>query len=156
MDKSPDVEIDLTKSKIISNTLWSGITKADWETLLKGARSVSFQKGDYIIKQGDISPTLYQVCRGKCKVAKEPSDVEENILAYLDETNGIFGEISFLEGIEAPFSASVLADTDDVTVQVIEAYFLQTIFQLFPGLAGRLFQYMSVVLYNRIQENCTI
>ena len=65
-----------------------------------------------------------------------------------DET---FGEISFLQGGSRGANASVIANSDDgVELTIIEGYYINALFNVNPGFAGRFYQYLSMVLAHRI------
>jgi len=70
------------------------------------------------------------------------------ILRANDE--GIFGEISFLENSEA--TASVIANQDNTIVHIIEGYFLNVFFQIYPKFVPIFFRQLTIVLANRISS----
>lgn len=57
------------------------------------------------------------------------------VLATLGQGT-IFGEMGFIEGPGSKATATVRAD-EDTTIQVMEGYFLDIMFDYFPGLSGR-------------------
>lgn len=61
----------------------------------------------------------------------------------------VFGEISFLEG--ARTTASVIAETDDTEVLIIEGGVLKVLFVRQPALAGRFFCYLAGMLSARLK-----
>lgn len=61
-----------------------------------------------------------------------------------------FGEISFLKGKGA--NASVIAHTDEgVELTIIEGYYINALFNINPGFAGRFYKYMCFLLAHRIK-----
>eukprot|EP01104_Vermistella_antarctica_P014160 TRINITY_DN4411_c0_g1_i1.p1 TRINITY_DN4411_c0_g1~~TRINITY_DN4411_c0_g1_i1.p1 ORF type:complete len:1113 (+),score=294.82 TRINITY_DN4411_c0_g1_i1:230-3568(+) len=124
----------------------------DWEIMLLGGTEMQFKRGDVILKQGDRFQRIYQVCDGECRIEKTWTDEDgtprqkELGIMGADET---FGEISFLLGGGA--TASVIASSDDVEIFMIEAEFLKRLFNSDPGLAGRFFTYLSVLLERRLR-----
>eukprot|EP01129_Flabellula_baltica_P012132 TRINITY_DN5429_c0_g1_i1.p1 TRINITY_DN5429_c0_g1~~TRINITY_DN5429_c0_g1_i1.p1 ORF type:complete len:1213 (+),score=278.52 TRINITY_DN5429_c0_g1_i1:32-3670(+) len=119
--------------------------KEDWQLILRGARIVTLNKDEEVIKEGSVKRRLYQVIKGGCYITKQ--GVEDPI-GYVGPTDGVFGEISFLQGAEA--SASVRAAEDKTSVHIIEAYYVNILFQYFPELAGRFYHYLASILSSRI------
>jgi len=59
-----------------------------------------------------------------------------------------FGEVSML--IDGHASASVIADTDEVEVIVLDKNFINIMFVRFPDMAGRFYHYLASVLARRL------
>jgi len=151
------------------------LNKRDWELILQGAKVVSYKKGDFIIKQGeDQHQRIFHIINGTCRIEKKcpkkkplPVNKETNttskswpnieqneeyetiVLGTMRDTE-TFGEISFLEG--APASASVIADSDNVTCYIIEGTFINILFVAYPSLAGRFYHYLASVLARRLRK----
>jgi len=121
-------------------------SKEDWTLILKGSRIIEFKKGDIVIEEGTHIQQLFQIVRGTCSIVKKGIS---RILGRISSDDGIFGEISFIEGDRA--SASVIA-AEDTSIQVIEAYFLCVLFAHYPDIAGRFYHYLSSVLSKRVIE----
>jgi len=130
-----------------------------WGLVLRKARSVSFSKGEYIIRQGQYSQQLYQIAAGTCKIIQEVAQAAtqavqvkpRTILLRLLQEGDVFGEVSLLED-SASTSASVIANSN-VTVYVIDADALNQLFVQRPGLAGMFFQYLTSVIVGRFRSN---
>jgi len=128
---------------------WSPPDESDWKYLLKGSRTVNFKNGETIIDAGKESPGLFQLCRGACKIVQPESN---KVLGYItaDDDDPLLGEISFLEG--GLSTALVVADSDEVIVRIIETYYLNVLYQLYPHIAPRFYYYLAQVLYNRLKK----
>lgn len=125
----------------------------DWEILLKGARSVTYQKDDVIIKEGEQFRRIFQLIKGEVRFEKV-IDGQNKVLGRMNmDGDGIFGEISFLEGGKA--SASVVADQFDTQTAIIEGYYLEIVFQYHPELSGRFYHYLANVLSKRLKQRET-
>eukprot|EP01125_Pyxidicula_operculata_P006043 TRINITY_DN2111_c0_g1_i1.p1 TRINITY_DN2111_c0_g1~~TRINITY_DN2111_c0_g1_i1.p1 ORF type:complete len:1230 (-),score=380.39 TRINITY_DN2111_c0_g1_i1:146-3835(-) len=121
---------------------------ADWNNILEGTRKVRYNKDEAIIRQGESKkPRLFQIEKGTCRIEKE---IDGNVIVVgtIGEQS-ITGEISFLEGSGA--TASVISNTDDTTVLVIEGFFLDVLFEYFPGLSGRFYHFIATVLSTRLK-----
>jgi len=122
------------------------VTEEHWEMILLGGREVKFKKDEIILNQGNESQCIYQIVEGTCRVEKEGFN---KVLARMP-SGSTFGEMSFLLGGGA--SACVIADTDDVSVFIIEAQYFKRLFNERPDLAGRWFKYLATVLEGRFRR----
>ena len=77
--------------------------------------SLSYKKGDLIIKEGDYGVSIYKILEGKVSVYRE-AEGEEILLGTLG-VGDIFGERTFLNRAADTRSASVRA-LEDATVEV--------------------------------------
>jgi len=117
----------------------------DWNAVMFESRCNKFKKDEIIIKEGEWSMSLYQIGKGKCKVV----DTKNTVLGYMN-SGEMFGEISFLEGVKT--SANIISDEDDTEVYIIEGHSLKILFTRQPALAGRLYEYLSSILSERLNE----
>ena len=62
-----------------------------------------------------------------------------------------FGEISFLNPNKKGDAASVIADTEEVELVIIEGYYINALFNLNVKFAGRFYKYLSYLLAHRIK-----
>lgn len=46
----------------------SVLSESEWDLILKGANHVTFKKGDYIVKQGEVSQRINQISRGTARI----------------------------------------------------------------------------------------
>jgi len=61
-----------------------------------------------------------------------------------------FGELSFLKCKDD--IVTITAESNEVELTILEGYFINTLFAMDTGFAGRFFRYLSVVLRRRILE----
>jgi len=125
-------------------------TEKEWDTILKGSREISYKKGETIISQGKARPAgLFQISSGTCDIRKTLGD--QTVHLETISPGAIFGEISYILGTEASgASASIIACTD-TTINFIEGYFLEQLFEYSPQIEGSFYGYLSKILAARIQ-----
>lgn len=125
------------------------MTQKDWRLLLQGARIVTYEKGDYIIREGDTRKRVFHIIGGKCVTEKVISQPEESrIVVNTMGENETFGEVSFLSD---KASANVRADTD-VQIYVIDWTWVNILFVRHPKLAGRFYHYLASLITHRIKK----
>jgi len=124
----------------------------DWTRILEGTRSIHYQRDKEVIVQGQAhKQRLYQIAKGSCRIEKQTDDGKTLVFGIISSKNdSIFGEISFLEGTGA--TASVVANESDTVIHVIEGYYLDILFDYFPGLSGRFYHYLATVLSTRLKQ----
>jgi len=166
---------DQKKSSIGSDTYWTVDEEAeapaddnwlapnddDWTSILEGTRSIHLQKDEEVIIQGQAhKQRLYQIAKGSCRIEKQTDNGKTLVIGIIttnidstSKNDTIFGEISFLEGTDA--SASVVADENDTVVHVIEGYYLDVLFDYYPGLSGRFYHFLATVLSTRLKQRET-
>jgi len=137
---------------------WLAPNDDDWTNILEGTRSIHLQKEEKIILQSQAhKQRLYQIAKGSCRIEKQTDDGKTHVIGIINantdsisKNDTIFGEISFLEGTDA--SASVVADENDTVVHVIEGYYLDVLFEYYPGLSGRFYHFLATVLSTRLKQ----
>jgi CRP-like cAMP-binding protein len=107
--------IDVAKVKRIG--LLSKLSPRELETLLKGAKEVSFQAGEEVLTQGTVNGSLYIIESGVLH-ARRAGGRRSVLLARL-EPGTFFGEMSLFDA--APTSASVQGVTEGSLIQVTRA-----------------------------------
>uniref|UniRef100_A0A6B2L195 Cyclic nucleotide-binding domain-containing protein n=1 Tax=Arcella intermedia TaxID=1963864 RepID=A0A6B2L195_9EUKA len=119
-----------------------------WEQISKGMRSITYKKGDLIIIAGDENPRrIYILLKGSCRIEKETEGRKQKVTTdILQAQFQLFGEICFFLG--GP-NETVIADENNTSIGIIEAYYLTVLFETFPPLAGRFYYYMSTVIAQR-------
>jgi len=120
----------------------------DWDTLLTGASLAKFRNGDYIVQEGVEHQRIYHIAKGSCVIKKQTADGEV-VIASLD-ANSLFGEMTFLEKGKA--TASVIASGNNVSIYMIEGWFVKTLFVDYPHLAGRFYSYLATILSKRLRD----
>jgi len=138
---------DLLKEK--ENPL--AMTPEDWKLIIGGAKRLVCKKGTTIIAEGNEFQRIFQIVRGKCRT-EAIMEVENGLRKTQSlgsiTPNQIFGEVSFVQRKGA--TATVIADSDEVEMFVIEGYFFKRLLQIRPELSGRFLHYICSVLQRRI------
>lgn len=143
---SDSSSMDDSLSLLMDHVPEDDVQERHWEIILMGGREVRFRQDDVIIKEGEELQRIYQIVEGTCRVEKVGFD---HVLARMPN-GSTFGEMSFLLGGGA--SASVIADSEEVTVFIIEADYFKRLFNERPELAGRWFKYLATVLEGRFRR----
>src|SRR5262245_44129838 len=87
----------------------ANLPEEEWTRLLSVAQRRTFNEGELLIKEGEISRAFYIVSSGRLEVfMKGPKGKERHV--HDVEPLSIFGEQAFFDGL--PRSASVRAQTD--------------------------------------------
>eukprot|EP01123_Difflugia_compressa_P012964 TRINITY_DN5775_c0_g1_i2.p1 TRINITY_DN5775_c0_g1~~TRINITY_DN5775_c0_g1_i2.p1 ORF type:complete len:404 (-),score=114.06 TRINITY_DN5775_c0_g1_i2:66-1145(-) len=121
----------------------------DWNKILEGTRSIHLLKDEYVIREGEShKQRLYQIAKGQCRIEKTVENGKTLEFGTIT-VNDVFGEISFLEGTGA--TASVISNIPDTVVHIIDGYYLDVLFDYYPGLSGRFYHYLATVLSARLK-----
>jgi len=137
-----------------NNTKYPGhslaLTSSDWDLILRGAKRVTFKKNDVIISEGSDFQRIFQVVRGSCRIEKTLLCSSQSRLSVVGTlgSSEILGEISFFQKSGA--TASVIADTDEVELCIIEGYYVKRLMQMRSELAGRFLHYVCSVIQRRL------
>lgn len=119
------------------------LSKTDWELVLGGAESVTYQEGDTVMEEGKRYERLFQLSTGELKVVVRGQEV-----ARMD-AGQMFGEIGFLE--KTPASASIVAASDCKILEIDNSYF-NTLFVKHPNIAAKFFHFLATLITGRIGE----
>lgn len=111
------------------------LNKEDWDMLLQGAKLQSYPKDTVIVQEGDNFQRIYQIVEGVCRIEKGGKRLGQMV------SGQTFGEISFL--LSGGASASVIAESENVEVYILEGYFINILFGRKPELAGRFYKYLA-------------
>jgi len=122
------------------------LSKGDWKEILKGAKSVTYNVSDVIIQQGTTTNKIYVVNQGRCRFERCMNGSDLTILAYIPQES-LFGEISFIAKCNEP--VSVIVDTPDTSISILESYFLNVLFKANETIAGRFFHYLAYLAWKR-------
>jgi len=107
------------KDVIKRSPLFKNVSDSCVDNLSKAARLVRAERGDEIIKDGEMGSCLYLIQKGTVSISKKLTMLEEHELDVMDkelkhisaEQNGFFGEMVISTG-EDKRSATVTAATD--------------------------------------------
>eukprot|EP01114_Cavostelium_apophysatum_P015009 TRINITY_DN4008_c0_g1_i4.p1 TRINITY_DN4008_c0_g1~~TRINITY_DN4008_c0_g1_i4.p1 ORF type:complete len:1425 (+),score=391.51 TRINITY_DN4008_c0_g1_i4:717-4991(+) len=120
------------------------LTTEDWQLLLQGAKCVTFRKDEPIVTEGQYFQRIYQIVQGSCRIEKS-----NKRLGTMEEGQS-FGEVSFL--LSGGASASVIAESDQTEVYILEGYYINVLFGIQPELAGRFYKYLADTLQRTIRS----
>jgi hypothetical protein len=120
------------------------LTANDWALVADKASRVQFKKGEVLVQKGKKGFGVFLLLKGTARVQIPPQSPTPVI-----GPGEICGEMSFLE--DAAASANVVADGE------VEAYHLdhptlQSLFELFPHLASRLYRSLATNLSRRLRD----
>mmetsp|Transcript_15871 Transcript_15871/g.47673 ORF Transcript_15871/g.47673 Transcript_15871/m.47673 type:complete len:1703 (-) Transcript_15871:102-5210(-) len=138
------------------------MTASHWDILLRGAKTLKFEKQDVITVEGAKDQRIYQVISGKCIISKQANPLDaptasEMMVHYTGSVEiatlypgDIFGESQFLDP-RAAASATVTAATS-ATILVLEGYFLNTLFRqaAHQALASHFFRFLLSLVAERL------
>jgi len=125
------------------------MTHRDWKIILQGTSRRTYQKGHILIKQGTDQNQIYQLLFGTCHIERiAPGTKERTIYLGTIGPPQTTGEVSLLIGTKA--SASVIADSDEVEVLILERNFINIMLVRYPDMAGRFYHYLASVLARRL------
>jgi len=138
------------KKKVNIGSAVEGITmtEEDWSLLLTGAKLLTYSAGQCIIQEGQEHQRIFQIAKGRVIIKKATAEGEKT-LGHI-ENGSLFGEMTFLEKGKA--TASVVTEGEEVSVYVIEGYFINILFVDHPHLAGRFYSYLCSILAMRLSD----
>jgi len=111
-------------------------TVADWQIVYLGAKTKSYKKGDIIFEEDSLPRGLFQLLEGTCETVRNGK-----VLGVLrkDDT---FGDVAFLSRKPAPNGVRAASKC---TVREIPAKYLDKLFENAPGLAARVYKFISII-----------
>eukprot|EP00299_Pterocystis_sp_00344_P012827 c6214_g1_i2.p1 GENE.c6214_g1_i2~~c6214_g1_i2.p1 ORF type:complete len:1169 (+),score=268.13 c6214_g1_i2:294-3509(+) len=146
----PDADVDDEMDRDEMSTM----NEKDWEAFKEGATVKEFQAGEVVLAEGTPTGSMYQIARGSCKIIKQSGPGDAVTVIRKCTQGEIIGEISFIEG--GATSASVVADSNDVVVYVMNRDFVERALINNPGLTGRFYKFLAVLLADRIRTKVMV
>mmetsp|Transcript_10240 Transcript_10240/g.41702 ORF Transcript_10240/g.41702 Transcript_10240/m.41702 type:complete len:1397 (+) Transcript_10240:115-4305(+) len=133
---------------------WKGanslaLTAGDWELILRGAKRISFKKDSAIVVEGSATQRIFQVAKGHCRIEKQQSNGPPLVLGTIGSSE-IFGEMGFV--LCQPASASVVAESEEVELYVIEGFYLSRLMQMRIELLARFLHYICTIMERRLMS----
>lgn len=101
-----------------ADSIFCGLSEADWGDLVILARIISFARGKEILAQGEAGDSLIILTEGSARVSMLSPGGREIVLAYA-EAGAVLGEIALLDGGER--TASVIATSNGKAMQLTRA-----------------------------------
>ena len=107
-------EAIVQKRKLFNNYLdkveiLNTLTSIEKEKISDCLMIANFDKGDCIIKEGEIGNIFYFLMEGKCSAFKKVADKNKQTKVFEYKEHEYFGELSLLK--DEPRAASIIADT---------------------------------------------
>eukprot|EP01103_Thecamoeba_quadrilineata_P016674 TRINITY_DN562_c1_g2_i1.p1 TRINITY_DN562_c1_g2~~TRINITY_DN562_c1_g2_i1.p1 ORF type:complete len:1369 (-),score=377.92 TRINITY_DN562_c1_g2_i1:93-4199(-) len=110
-------ENGLTSPDRKKSSLGFKLSASDWDELFSCARTRTYHKDEYVLRQDDQQQQLYQIISGSCRVVRTMRTMNQSNKGTYEkgqvvgsvEEGEIFGELSFILGGRA--TASIVADT---------------------------------------------
>lgn len=128
------------------------LTTGDQQLLLEQAETCVFQRNQVILEEGTQRLALFIIRRGSARI--ERAHFGRGVAFGRLGAGDMFGEATFLDA--SPANASVIADEDDVTVDVLDGQIVQSLLVSVPGLAPRFYQSLAVMLAQRFRETSAL
>jgi len=126
------------------------LSQEDWGTILEGSQSITYAYDEVAIAQGEIQEKMYQIASGNCRIERfDMMSQQSEIVGYYNERE-MFGEVGFLLRNES--NVSVVADEDKVEIYIIDKAYLEKVFAQQPGIAGKFYKFLSLVIARRIRQ----
>ena len=111
-DYNEDSEVDSSGENI---TILNDLSEDEWQTIVRSARSISFQKNEFLLQEGQADDAVYILVTGKVEVVANRSFGRLKRIATIDE-GSVFGEVAFFD--KQPRSASVRAITEGRVLRI--------------------------------------
>ncbi len=110
---------------LLKSPIFRGLPPANLQQIIMSLKEIRFNKGEFIIKQGEPGDYYYLIKKGHCLISRKPSaNAKEIKLAQL-RSQDTFGEDSLLSG--EPRNVSVTALTDTSLLRLSKDKFLSLI-----------------------------
>src|SRR6516165_10147662 len=131
----------------MSDDTFRFLSDNDLRHLRDKAERVSYRRGTVILPEGDRHHNLFLVRKGYVRV-EEAAQGQGVAVARLGPGQ-VFGEMSYLEDTGA--NASVIADDEDVEVEVVKGADVDTLLTSDPGFSARFYRSLAVGLAQRLR-----
>ena len=128
------------------------LTTGDQHLLLEQAQTCVYHRNEIILEEGTQHPALFVVRNGSARI--ERAHFGRGVAFGRLGAGDIFGEATFLDA--SPANASVIADEDDVAIDVLDGQIVQSLLISVPGLAPRFYQSLAVMLAQRLRETSAL
>jgi glutaminase len=109
-------------------------------------------KGEYLIRAGDVSEDLYILLQGTVEIRLPHDEGEQGKRVNVLEAGMCFGEMGFLDG--SPRSADVIA-LDNATYRIIRKNLFDHLDDTHPRLKIKLLTYLSSLLSSNLRRSNT-
>ena len=127
------------------------LNEDDRRKLMQRAERARFERDGVILAEGEHSDAIFVLREGEARVERSHMDYHVEVARLT--AGEIFGEMGFVEGIEA--SASVIA-SEPCIVDIIRVPHVHSLVEADPGFYGRFYQSLSEILSQRLRETTDI
>lgn len=128
------------------------LTSGDQHLLLEQAETCVYHRNQVILEEGTQRAALFVVRNGSARI--ERAHFGRGVAFGRLGVGDVFGESTFLDA--SPANVSVIADEDDVAIDVLDGQIVQSLLVSVPGLAPRFFQSLAVTLAQRLRETSAL
>jgi CRP/FNR family cyclic AMP-dependent transcriptional regulator len=125
--------------------LFSSLSDEELDQVCSKVMVEEFKKNEIILHEEDTNDFMYIILLGKVKVIQTTEDGKEIILA-IHKADGIFGEISLIDGKTSP--ATVLATEDSLIAIISKKAFYSLLFN-----QGKVLEKFLQILCSRLRES---
>lgn len=112
---------------LLKSPIFSALPAANLQQIIMSLKEVQFNKGEFIIKQGEPGDYYYLIKKGHCLISRKPSNNAKEIKLAQLCSHDTFGEDSLLSG--EPRNVSVTALSDVSLIRLDKDKFLTLIKQ---------------------------
>lgn len=130
--------------------LFDGLSEAETDAVLARSHLISCRKGDYVIREGTVTNTVFSVIEGDLEVRAN------NQCVWITKAGECFGELSLLHNI--PRTADVIVHSERAVVLSLSETNLQRLISSESKLASKflinLARSLAMKLLNKEQHDC--
>jgi CRP-like cAMP-binding protein len=125
------------------------VASDEWESLLRGSRTLQLAQGARVVKEGDSNPRLYVVKTGRVRLERGEG-AAARVLGAIN-AGETFGTVEWLLSCAALTSAIV--DSPAAEVHVLSVSFVDKLLLLQPSTASHLYQLVALHLMALVRTN---
>jgi len=126
------------------------LSPADWDLFLAGAKQRRFLQGERVLEEGQPTAALFQILAGELRVELSLKGQPAAVVVGHRTAGDMFGETSLLKAGKA--TASIVTDSDEAIVMILEASYLDKLFEQHPHLPGRFFAFLASYQARRLKQ----
>jgi predicted RND superfamily exporter protein len=143
-----DLEIGGSPSKYIK--IFNGLTDHQAKLAVLNCQTMTFNDGEYIIREGDSGEEMFVLLKGMVVITK--GEGEDEVPLFEIQAGDGFGEMALLR--HAKRSASAMA-VGDVKLFVLDEQILQRLQKRYPKISNYIYYNLSRILSDRLQNTTT-
>ncbi len=134
-----------SQSSLEEALMLRGLESNDWDVLVCGSRTITFQTGDIVVQQGEVAQGLFHVAKGKLDVLVNGTS------AGCIKKGDMFGELAFLP-LGGIANATIVA-AETAIVNLVPKYYVEYSFTRFEGLSNRFFEFVAHLVADRLRSH---